>query len=280
MDTVGIEIGSRVRRVVPFAIKSLDGESADVHAFAGYASAFNVVDRMGEVIVPGAFTLTLPAFLKAGVICWQHDWTTPIGKPTKAHEDARGLYIEARVSDTGAGRDALTLMRDGVISAMSIGYSVQGYEVWSEEQAVAHLGADEASRAMANVPPWRDGIVAITQLELYEASPVSVPANPEAVITAVKSALEAGAPLAVSVDTIATLAHTITVQFRAMHATRVKEGRVLSSANRQKIADIRDTLSGIVDSLTTLHEDTAPVDGKAWMAEYRRHVESRRAFLS
>jgi uncharacterized protein len=46
----------------------------------------------------------------------------PIGKAVKWREDTRGLYGEFRVSETAAGDEALTLVRDGVADSFSAGF--------------------------------------------------------------------------------------------------------------------------------------------------------------
>lgn len=55
-------------------------------------------------------------------VMWQHDRTTPIGSITAARATGKGLEVDMRISDTQAGRDALTLVRDGVIDSLSIGF--------------------------------------------------------------------------------------------------------------------------------------------------------------
>lgn len=259
-----------------------DGEP---NTFSGYASAFNVADAMGEVVLPGAFAKTLPDFLDSGVVCWQHDWKTPIGRPVEAKEDATGLYVKAKVSDTDAGREAMTLMRDGVIRRMSIGYKVNGYRVLSEDEGVELLGKDEYHRALRDVPPWNDGVTALTDVTLFEFSPVSVPANRHAVITSVKEGPGSGASLSASADALKQQSAELAARFATMIDQRLKEGRVLSTANRQYLLDTRDALSAVVERLTKMYDDTAPVEkdlpmpADVWSA-YRQHAALRRQVVT
>jgi len=46
----------------------------------------------------------------------------PLGKATILKEDTRGLYGEFRVSKTDAGDQALELVRDGVLTNLSVGF--------------------------------------------------------------------------------------------------------------------------------------------------------------
>jgi uncharacterized protein len=255
-------------KTLPFATQT----TADF-SFAGYAAAFGNVDRTGEVILPGAFTRTLPEFLKSGLIAWQHDWSTPIGKPTTAHEDATGLYLEAKISDTTAGRDALTLLRDGVISKMSIGYAVKGYRVLSEDEGRLLLGAGYDA-AVRDLPPWADGIRALTDIDLYEASPVSVPANNRADITAVKEWLQADHSNADHYEAALAVVTGFVKRAQAIADAREKDGRTLSAATRTKLAGLQDSLTACAGLLKELLDATEPKAAPATiLAEWVRFEE-------
>ena len=94
---------------------------------------------------------------------WQHE--EPIGRVTRSEDRDEGLYIEARISDTATGRDALTLLRDGVITGLSIGFE-------SIEQTF-----DEKSNHITR-----------TKIRVREVSAVSFPAYESAQVTKVRSA--------------------------------------------------------------------------------------------
>ena len=53
-------------------------------------------------------------------MCYEHGET--IGRITKAESTDDGLHITARISDTARGRDAMTLIRDGVLDSFSVGF--------------------------------------------------------------------------------------------------------------------------------------------------------------
>jgi uncharacterized protein len=46
----------------------------------------------------------------------------PIGKPLEMRETDLGLEVVAKISPTERGQECLTLMRDGVIDELSIGF--------------------------------------------------------------------------------------------------------------------------------------------------------------
>lgn len=142
---------------VAFKADDIEGRT-----FKGYASTYDK-DLGGDIIVPGAFAKTLSERAVRVKVLWQH--SEPIGRPLMMREDDKGLYVEAQISKTRLGDEALELMRDGVIDQMSIGYSVpQGKSEYNQ-----------------------DGNRVIKELKLYEFSAVTFPMNEAAIITGVKS---------------------------------------------------------------------------------------------
>jgi HK97 family phage prohead protease len=79
--------------------------------FAGYASVFGAVDLGRDAVERGAFTKALARAGAAGIrMLFQHDPDEPIGTWTAIREDARGLYVEGRISaDVAKGREVLAL---------------------------------------------------------------------------------------------------------------------------------------------------------------------------
>ena len=145
----------------PFEMKSLDEES---NVFEGYASVFRNVDNVGDVVEPGAFTKTIQENGDKIKVLWQHDPYTPIGKALKLEEDNHGLYVKAKIFDTTAGRDAMTLIKGGVIDVLSIGYRVIK-DSWDKDNMVRRL----------------------KEVKLFEFSPVTFAANEMAAITGAKN---------------------------------------------------------------------------------------------
>jgi len=160
------EASKMLRRSFPFELKSLDDQAG---VFEGHAAVFGNVDEGGDVIEAGAFAKTLQERGQRVKICWQHDWREPIGKPLELREDAQGLFVKARLSDTQRGRDALTLLRDGVVDELSFGYETIKSE-WGKD------GDGQRVRLLK-------------ELRLYEISPVTAAMNEQARISAVKAAI-------------------------------------------------------------------------------------------
>lgn len=152
----------------PFELKQVDENGI----FEGYAAVFGNVDSWGDILEQGAFTKTLSKRANRIKICYQHNPMQPIGVPLELREDTKGLYIKGKISQTTLGKDVLQLMRDGVITELSIGYNTIKYEMDG---------------------PYRR----LKEVELWEISPVTWAANELALITSVKTATSfADLPLA------------------------------------------------------------------------------------
>jgi len=174
------------RKTLQFDLKA---SSADGGTFEGYANAFHNIDSAQEIVVPGAFTDTLPQFLEDGFIGGiNHQWDMPIGKPTGAKEDVLGLFIQAMISDTVSGRDCRTLMKDRVIKKMSIGYRVKADE-WLEtaDEVAAYWKQHSYQPTAQDIARSQYGVRLLHKINpLFECSPVTVPANDRADISRVK----------------------------------------------------------------------------------------------
>lgn len=130
----------------------------------GYAATWDL-DQANDIINKGAFTKTISEGFPAGRVkmLWQHD--KPLGMPSEMFEDDRGLYVKGKISRTQLGDEALELMRDRVVDRMSIGFSIpQNKSGFTDE-----------------------GVRVISEVKLFEFSPVTFPANEAAHILAVKS---------------------------------------------------------------------------------------------
>lgn len=144
------------------------GEDGILHIKA-YALAFGNVDSWGDVIMPGACDAFLAG--KAAdrmALCYQHDRATVIGKITDKGVDAHGMWIEADILPTTVGKDVAILLKEGAVKEFSIGYRAEEWE-WKKVE-----GYDYDIRYLK----------AIT---IYEVSPVTIAANPEAVIISAKA---------------------------------------------------------------------------------------------
>lgn len=132
--------------------------------FTGYASVFDVVDNQKDIILRGAFTHTLQARKGDIKLLWQHQMDEPIGTLETLMEDKRGLYVEGRLLlSIARAREAYDLIKAGALSGMSIGYTPKKHRFNP-----------------------KTGVREIYEVELWEISLVTFPANSAASISAIK----------------------------------------------------------------------------------------------
>lgn len=134
---------------------------------AGYASTFGgSPDRQGDLIMVGAFALTLQEHMQRGsrpAMLAEHDQARPIGSWTSLAEDDRGLRVEGRFDlATTEGQKVYQLVKSGSLAGLSIGYATRSKR---------YLGGE------TNL---------LEAVDLAEISVVAVPANPSAGITYAK----------------------------------------------------------------------------------------------
>ncbi len=162
--------GAPERLDVPFELKSLATRRMDdgleVGVFEGLASTFGTPDRTGDVIEPGAFRDSLTRARRVKML-WQHDPRAPIGIWEQIAETPAGLTVKGRlVLEVQQAREALALLRAGAVDALSIGFSVP--------RAGASFDREKSLRRL-------------TQIDLWEVSIVTFPANPDARVARVKA---------------------------------------------------------------------------------------------
>jgi len=131
----------------------------------GYASVFEVVDSGGDMVLAGAFARSLMKRGAAGVkMLWQHQAAEPIGVWSSIVEDARGLKVSGRLDlSVARAREALSLMRDGAIDGLSIGF-----------------------RTLRATTDKSSGVRRLHEVDLWEISIVTFPMLQQARVDAVK----------------------------------------------------------------------------------------------
>ena len=134
----------------------------------GYGSVFGVRDSYDDVIAAGAFEASLAAHKKAKTMpamLWQHDADKPIGIWTEMVEDAKGLRIKGQLAlETTLGKEAHALLKMGALNGLSIGFMSKQ---WAYDRET--------------------DIRTLTEIDLWEVSLVTFPANGAARVTDVKS---------------------------------------------------------------------------------------------
>lgn len=166
---------------MPLKIKAVN----DAGEFEGYGSVFGVKDTFEDLVVPGAFSVSLAAWREKGLLpalLWQHRTDEPIGIYTEMKEDEVGLFVKGRllIDDDPLAKRAHAHMKAGSLTGLSIGYRLVDWEY------------DRAKEAFL-----------LKEIDLWEISLVTFPANDEARISDVKSALARGeTPSAKSIERV------------------------------------------------------------------------------
>lgn len=163
-------ISTKKRLDLELTIKSV----SDSGEFEGYGSVFGTEDSYGDVVVKGAFEKSLAQWREKGrmpAMLWQHNTNEPIGVYTEMREDDIGLYFKGKLLIDGdpLAKRAHAHMKAGSLSGMSIGYMLNDYEY------------DKLK-----------GVWILKEIDLWELSLVTFPANDEARISNVKSILDGG----------------------------------------------------------------------------------------
>lgn len=147
-------------------VKTLSGDGV----FNGYASVFGAVDHQNEIVAKGAFTRTLANWRQQNrmpAMLWMHDPTQPIGLWQAVREDTNGLMVDGRLAlRTQKGVEAYELLKMGALTGLSIGFRTVASRV------------DVGRKARV-----------LTDVDLFEISLVTFPAQESARVSEVKSPL-------------------------------------------------------------------------------------------
>jgi len=148
--------------------------------FSGYGAVFGNVDATGDVIKAGAFADSLGEWQRRGKwppMLLQHggglfgggaEDMLPVGEWLDMEENTRGLKVEGQLFALGTekGQYIYEGLRAGALDGLSIGFQTR--------EAISGTRAGEPDRLLTNI-------------DLWEVSIVTFPANPKARVTAVKA---------------------------------------------------------------------------------------------
>lgn len=150
-----------LKKTFDIDFKFADGED---RVFEGYGSTFGNKDRHGDVVVKGAFAKSLKGMQPAMLM--HHDMRRPIGVWTEMKEDDNGLFVKGELTAGVQDADeAYALLKAGALHSMSIGF-IPKIEEYDRNKDTNY----------------------IKEIELWEVSLVTIPANASATVAAVKDA--------------------------------------------------------------------------------------------
>lgn len=225
------------------------GSADNAGTMEGYLSAFGNKDRGGEIVVPGAFKDGMDEFLKNGFIALNHNWDAlPIATVADASEDAMGLRFKADFHSTPAAQEARTVAQERISRGKSVSTSI-GYRVIKSEPT--------------------DSALLLHALELYEGSMVNVPMNQLPTIGSVKGfgsdglddelwSLPDGLKFTDQLEAVLAAVTSTLVRAKGIQDMRLKEGRVLSSANVSRMRDMSANLTEHANTLAAMCDQATP----------------------
>ena len=213
--------------------KTIQLKADEAGKISGFFSTYDKTpDSYGDIIEPGAFTGTIERRKATGhpfPMCFNHDFSAVIGAIETIEEKENGPYIEGGFLDTQLAQDVRKMCLSGAIWQFSFAYEVLKRRDPTEEEKKA---------GVMNV---------LQELEVFEISVVTVPANQNAVATEVK-----GAEL------------------------ETKQGKRNSKADedtiREAVAQLENTIKSLNSLLDESGEDTTPEDDQAEGAEAETEV--------
>lgn len=149
----------------PFNI--VEKSSEDSLTIKGYANTVSK-DRSGDVIVKEAWQKGgLDNYLKNPVILAFHDHSRPIGSTVDYNITDKGLEIVAEISKSAG--EVYNLIKEGILKTFSVGFSIKDADYDRSEDTFF-----------------------IKDLELFEVSVVSIPANQDSTFSLAKSFTDVG----------------------------------------------------------------------------------------
>jgi len=201
--------------------------------FSGYGAIFGNVDAAGDVIEPGAFSESLgewkgrgklpPMLLQHGALGASAEDMLPVGEWLSMEENRRGLKVEGRLFALGTERGQYIYegLRSGVLDGLSIGFQTREFSYGTRP--------GEPDRRLTN-------------LDLWEVSIVTFPANPKARVMAVK---------ALTLDTLRELEHYLRADLEALNFSNADAKRVIHTIRKYLQRDVGGAESEQRDAAAT-----------------------------
>ena len=245
---------------------------AGAGGFGGYASVFGDLDSVGDIVLPGAYAETASAFITEGWLAADHTWGVKddLGVITQAFEDGHGLKVEAEFHPTADAQEVrekiINRLSKGKSVKLSIGYVPLDAEIVSGKEAAKYLRDQSPAniKAVEAVPQVR----LLKKIKLFEVSLVSVPALHSASVATAKALASetdsesegphAGLTFKEHSETALAAMKEFITRATSLTELRLKEGRVLSTANRQRLSQMLESLESLKTEIAGLLETTEP----------------------
>lgn len=215
---------------IPVKVKAGPDDGLAEGQFSAYASVFGNVDSYGDVVVKGAFEKDLKRWEESGnpiPLLFGHNMSDPdfnLGHVVSAVEDDKGLLVTAQLDlENPKAMQTYRMLKGRRINQMSFAYDVLD----SGEVEVAGRDGDAGRKANE-----------LRELRLYEVSVVTIGANQETEILAVKANAEA-------------------------LAAGVKVGRVLAQKHIDSLRNAQEAIGAVIAAAEGSNDDQEKASGEA-----------------
>jgi len=177
-------------------------ETSDGMTLTGYAARFNQPSEdMGfvEQIAPGAFKRSLRARSDIKML-WNHNSDMPLASTRsgtlRLSETELGLFVEADLPDTQAGRDAKVLIQRGDVTGFSFGFTVPpNGDSWNSDGTLRTLKSVRLLEVSAGVSfPAYPSTIGSAQVRSLEEITMTAELDLEMVTVALEK-IAAGEPI-------------------------------------------------------------------------------------
>jgi len=150
-------------------VKDIDDDERTVTAII----STDRIDRMKEVLMPRGAKIV--EYLRNPVVPWGHNsQEPPVGKAKWIRKQKSGLVAQVEFAVTERAEEIWQLFKQGFLRAFSVGFRpLKGHSPTPDE--------------IKKKPEWAEANYIYDEWELLEFSPVTIPANPDALAIAIKS---------------------------------------------------------------------------------------------
>lgn len=200
---------------MPVKVKAGPDDGLGEGQFSAYASVFGNVDSYGDVVVAGAFADNLKEWEDSGnpiPLLFGHNMSDPdynLGHVIEAVEDEKGLRVTAQLDlENPKAMQTYRMLKGRRVNQMSFAYDV--------------LEGGDAQREKAD--GTKESYYELRKLKLYEVSVVTIGANQETEVLAVKTAADA-------------------------LLSGTKAGRVLSAKNEGELRKAHEAIGNVLSAI-------------------------------
>lgn len=206
------------------------------------------------------------------LVLWRHD--EPIGRITAGRDTPAGFEIDGELSDTERGREVATLLRDGVITRLSIGFRPEEYRIEvdddSGDETVVHTKVRASEFSLVPFPAYSSAAVTKVRHRTPETSPEEDNAMP---VTLTRADLD---PIETSLQDLERQLATLDTSVRA--GTPEPQFRSIGDY-LQKVAR-GDEYALEFHRATSGQTTEGSIKSETYLGEFIKWVEDRRALIN